>query len=496
MDAILLRRTVRTLRRGKNFIIPFRRLLSSPATLEDGPYTGASVKTAVPGPISIEKISKLSEISHQPTAHFVADYGNSHGNYLVDVDGNVFLDVLLQISSIPLGYNHPALQDAMTSPLVTSMMINRPALGMLPAEETYDLLQDSLLRVKPQGMDYLQTMMCGSCSVENALKAAMIKYRADQRGTPVPTDLELDTCMRQQAPGMPDMCFLTFTGAFHGRTLGALSLTRSKAIHKVDVPGFDWPAAKFPLLKYPLEDHVEENREEEARCLADVRQKIIESNEKGMYVAGAIVEPVQSEGGDNHASPEFFRELQKILQEFNAAFVVDEVQTGGGATGTFWAYEQWDLPTPPDFLTFSKKLLSGGYFCKKEFLPAQGYRIFNTWMGDPARLVLLKAVIDTIEKENLLERSKQAGDALIGGLRGLEQKYPDTIQDVRGVGTFCSFSCPTPAARDKLSGLARGHGLENGGNGDRSIRFRPALIFKEEHAQQAVDIVERAVLDM
>ena len=141
-------------------------------------------------------------------------------------------------------------------------------------------------------------------------------------------------------------------------------------------------------------------------------------------------------------------------------------------------------------------MLSGGYFCKKEFLPAQGYRIFNTWMGDPARLVLLKAVLDVIERDNLLERTTRAGHKLFQGLNALENKYPDVVQNVRGVGTFCSFSCPTPAARDKLSGLARRHGLENGGKGDRSIRFRPALIFEEYHAQQAVDIVERAVLDM
>jgi len=493
---VILRRASKSLQR-KNFLsqVKLFRHLSS-LTTDDGPYVKPYVKTAVPGPLSIEKIAKLNEISHNSTAHFVADYANSHGNYLADVDGNVYLDVLLQISSIPLGYNHPALVEAMSSPLVTNMMINRPALGMLPAQETYDMLQESLMRVRPKGMDYLQTMMCGSCSVENALKAAMIKYRADQRGTPIPTDLELDSCMRQEAPGMPDLCFLTFTSAFHGRTLGALSLTRSKAIHKVDIPGFKWPCAKFPELKYPLTDHVTKNKEEEARCLEDVRQKIVESNEKGLYVAGAIIEPIQSEGGDNHASPEFFQGLQSILTEFNAAFVVDEVQTGGGATGKFWAHEHWDLPTPPDILTFSKKMLSGGYFCKKDFLPEQGYRIFNTWMGDPARLVLLKAVFDVMERDGLLERTRKSGDKLLEGLGGLEQKYPDIIQDVRGVGTFCSFSCPTAAMRDKLSSQARKHGLENGGNGNRSIRFRPALIFTESHAQIAVDILEKAVLDL
>ena len=76
--------------------------------------------------------------------------------------------------------------------------------------------------------------------------------------------------------------------------------------------------------------------------------------------AGIVVEPVQAEGGDNHASPSFFRQLQKLCHKFGAAFIVDEVQTGCGATGKFWAYEHWNLETPPDFVTFSKKMLTGG----------------------------------------------------------------------------------------------------------------------------------------
>lgn len=460
---------------------------------EDGSYMYPEMKTSVPGPISLRKMNELERMNKMGSVHFFADYEKSKGNYIVDVDGNVYLDILNQISSLPLGYNHPALVEAVSSPYLKSLMVNRPAMGVNPPLDTYELLQETLLKVAPKGLDNVQTMMCGSCSVENAVKAAMIKYRAYQRGSYLPTDIELESCMRQELPGTPDLCFLSFSQSFHGRTMGALSLTRSKGMYKVDIPGFRWPVSDFPILKYPLSDHIHYNQEEEARCLDMTRQKIRESNERGVYVAGLIVEPIQAEGGDNNASPAFFRSLQEIIGEANGAFICDEVQTGGGPTGKFWAHEHWDLPTPPDFVTFAKKMLVGGFYFKEEFLPKQAFRIFNTWMGDPARVALLKAVIQVIEQDELLSRVRKSGEVLMEGLHDLEKRYPESVEDARGVGTFCAISCSTPELRDQLSLTMRNLGLQNGGNGKRSIRFRPSLIFNESHAVVTTHLMEEAI---
>jgi len=460
--------------------------------LEDGEHNQPVMTTAVPGPISTEKLRELETKSNFGSVHFFADYKKSKGNYLVDVDNNVYLDVLQQISSVPLGYNHPALAATAASEQFQSIIINRPSMGINPPGETFQMLSDTLLRIQPKGLPNVQTMMCGSCSVENAMKAAMIKYRAEQRGSYDPSELELETCLKQELPGTPDICFLTFTNAFHGRTFGSLTLTRSKAIHKVDIPGFKWPITDFPELKYPLADYVEHNRAEEARCLDMARKVIKESNDKGCYVAGVIVEPIQSEGGDNAASPEFFQGLQNICKETKCAFVVDEVQTGGGPTGKFWAHEHWNLDEAPDMVTFAKKLMVGGYYFKDGFLPKQPYRIFNTWMGDQARVALLKTVIDVIEKDNLLEATCRAGDVLIAGLNKLNVLYPNTIMDVRGVGTVISFTCETPQLRDKMSATLRSLGLQNAGNGNKSLRLRPALIFNETHARLTIDLIEDA----
>lgn len=206
-------------------------------------------------------------------------------------------------------------------------------------------------------------MMCGSCSNENAFKNMFIAYRRKKRGENVDfSEEELTSCMVNQPPGAPKLSILSFHGAFHGRTLGALSTTHSKAIHKLDIPSFDWPIAHFPKYKYPLEENVRENKAEDEKCLAEVEELFEIYEKKCNPVAGVIVEPIQSEGGDNEASPEFFQGLQKIVKKNCAALLMDEVQTGGGPTGKMWCHEYFNLECPPDIVTFSKKMLLGGYF--------------------------------------------------------------------------------------------------------------------------------------
>ena len=175
------------------------------------------------------------------------------------------------------------------------------------------------------------------------------------------------------------MAILSFGKAFHGRMFGSLSTTHSKAIHKIDIPSFNWPSVPFPQLQYPLSDHTDSNRAEEQQCLADV-----ESTIKNWHspVVAVVVEPIQSEGGDNHASPEFFRGLRELTKRLGVLMIVDEVQTGVGSTGTFWAHEKWGLKKgmEPDIVTFSKKFQAAGwYFHDEKLIPNKPYRQFNTW---------------------------------------------------------------------------------------------------------------------
>ncbi|MBZ3885817.1 4-aminobutyrate aminotransferase, mitochondrial, partial [Sciurus carolinensis] len=605
-------------------------------------YDGPLMKTEVPGPRSRKLMEQLNMIQNAEAVHFFCNYEESRGNYLVDVDGNRMLDLYSQISSVPIGYSHPALVKLIQQPqnvepheqlrarrkfsqkvpkasqvsscaepartrhidisraelcefagparlalalrrcppprqqlalLVStsdrvsqgcvkpppsdcqvvgtpagsprlwlslspgvclfqnvmrvetdrtarsfwplhsasdsapstwppvsvdcldrlvifraSTFINRPALGILPPENFVEKLRESLLSVAPRGMSQLITMACGSCSNENAFKTIFMWYRSKERGQRSFSKEELDTCMINQAPGCPDYSILSFMGAFHGRTMGCLATTHSKAIHKIDIPSFDWPIAPFPRLKYPLEEFVKENEQEEARCLEEVEDLIVKYRKKKKTVAGVIVEPIQSEGGDNHASDDFFRKLRDITRKHGCAFLVDEVQTGGGCTGKFWAHEHWGLDDPADVMTFSKKMMTGGFFHKEELRPSAPYRIFNTWLGDPSKNLLLAEVINVIKREDLLDNAARAGKALLTGLLDLQARYPQFISRVRGRGTFCSFDTPDESIRNKLILIARNKGVVLGGCGDKSIRFRPTLVFRDHHAHLFLNI--------
>lgn len=246
--------------------------------------------------------------------------------------------------------------------------------------------------------------MAGSDAIETSYKAAFMYRRRIERGEGVDfTSQEIESAMKNQSPGSPDLAIMSFKKAFHGRLFGSLSTTRSKPIHKLDIPAFDWPQASFPVLKYPLEDNVEANKEEEQRCLAEV-EDIIKTWR--CPIAAVVIEPIQSEGGDNHASPVFFQGLRDITKRHGVLFIVDEVQTGVGATGKFWAHEHWGLDSPPDMVTFSKKAQTAGYYFGNSLLrPNMPYRQFNTWMGDPVRAILFRGIIEEIQRLDLVKNT-------------------------------------------------------------------------------------------
>nr|KAF6439574.1 4-aminobutyrate aminotransferase [Rousettus aegyptiacus] len=146
-------------------------------------------------------------------------------------------------------------------------------------------------------------------------------------------------------------------------------------------------------------------------------------------------------------------------------------------------------------MTFSKKMMTGGFFHKEEFRPNAPYRIFNTWLGDPSKNLLLAEVINVIKREDLLSNAAHAGKALVTGLLDLQARYPQFISRVRGRGTFCSFDTPDESIRNKLILIARNKGVVLGGCGDKSIRFRPTLVFRDHHAHLFLNIFSDILAD-
>jgi len=450
------------------------------------------IKTKIPGPRAQKAIADLDRVFDTRSLNMIANYDESIGNYIADVDGNVLLDVYAQIASIPLGYSNPALIKSTQSPAMTAALVNRPALGNFPQHDWAHILETGILRAAPKGMNQVFTSTSGSDANELAYKAAFMWRRRQERGGPEVefTEAEMSSSMNNTSPGSPNLSIMSFRHGFHGRLFGSLSTTRSKPIHKLDIPAFNWPQAPFPQLKYPLAENSRENAEEEARCLAETEHIITTFQSP---VAAIIIEPIQSEGGDNHASPSYFRSLRKLTKKHDILMIVDEVQTGVGATGKFWAHEHWGLSDgeAPDMVTFSKKAQMAGYFFgNDELRPNKAYRQFNTWMGDPARAILFRAIYEEIQRLDLVENTKVTGEYLYKGLARLHEKHPNEIQNLRGEGqgTFIAWDSPR---RDKVLKLAKGVGVNIGGSGMKAVRLRPMLIFQKHHADIFLERMEK-----
>ncbi|KAJ8613054.1 hypothetical protein MRB53_037106 [Persea americana] len=220
-----------------------------------------TVRTRIPGPKSRAAIAELDEHSRPPTA-------------------TPSSTSTLKSPPYPWDTTTPALLSAASSPAMVSALVNRPALGNFPSHDWSSLLTSSLLRVAPKGLDQVFTATAGSDANETAYKAAFM-WKAQQRRGGRDVDFtaeEMASSMRNEAPGAPNMSILSFSRR-----------SRRCAI--------------------PLEQYEAENAAEEARCLAEVERLIVEYPSPP---AAVVVEPIQSEGGDNHASPAFFRGLREI----------------------------------------------------------------------------------------------------------------------------------------------------------------------------------------
>jgi len=221
------------------------------------------IKTAFPGPKTQESIAKYGEISCNKQQHFPIDLQESVGNYIADVDGNKYLDLFTSISCIPLGYNHPEMAKASKSDLMKQVLTVRTGLSVNPPLGYLEVAEKAFMDVAPKGMTRVGGSMCGTCSVEASFKHAMMAYAGKKRGGSGDqfSKEELESVLLNQAPGSPMYSVLSFNSGFHGRSLGALSATRTNPLHKVDFPAFDWPSAEPPRYKYPLSENAEYNKE-------------------------------------------------------------------------------------------------------------------------------------------------------------------------------------------------------------------------------------------
>jgi 4-aminobutyrate aminotransferase/(S)-3-amino-2-methylpropionate transaminase len=321
-----------------------------------------------------------------------------------DVEGRRYIDFAGGIAVLNTGHRHPAVIEAVKAQLD----LYTHTCFQVVAYEPYVELAERINALAP-GNFAKKTMFLstGSEAVENAVKIARVYTKRS--------------------------AVIAFTSGYHGRTLLTLGLTGKVAPYKTGFGPFPPEIfhARFPDALHGVSVD---------NAIASV-QSIFKNDVEASRVAAIIVEPVQGEGGFNVAPPDFLQRLRTLCDQHGILLIADEIQTGAGRTGTWFAVEQ--SAVAPDLITMAKSMAGGfpisAVVGRAEVMdaPAPG-GLGGTYAGSPLSCAAALAVLDVFEKENLLQRSRQLGQRLTAGLKAMAAKNP-CIVDVRGLGAMVAI---------------------------------------------------------
>ncbi len=414
----------------------------------------------------------------------VLDLEKSRGSYLHDArSGKEFLDFFTFFASNPLGMNHPKLaRDEEFLEKLQRAAINKPSNSDIYTREMAEMV-DTFDRVGiPEYLPHAFFISGGALAVENALKVSFDwKVRKNfEKGYRQPRGFKV----------------LHLDRAFHGRSGYTLSLTNTLPNKTKYFARFDWPRIESPALSFPVtEDNIEEVKRSEQRALAQAERYFEQYPDQ---IACIILEPIQGEGGDRHFRPEFHRALRQMTDENEALLIHDEVQTGMGMTGRFWAHEHF---VKPDILAFGKKTQVCGILAGKRVdevpdnvfkLPS---RINSTWGGNLTDMVRFTRILEVIEEDQLVRDAGQKGQYLLERIKELYEHF-EAVTNPRGRGLFCAFDLPTTEYRDALIEHCLQNQLLILPCGFRTLRFRPPLTVRREEIDEGIEILRTALQSM
>lgn len=429
------------------------------------------------------------EVHHTLAHHILADgydmtfdMERSHGVTIYDSKHQrELLDFFTCFASVPLGYNHPKMVNdaAFTNSLLRAAITNPSNSDVYTVE--YAQFVKTFARIAMPGyLPHAFFVSGGALAVENALKTAM--------------DWKVQKNFRKGYAGEKGTRVLHFERAFHGRSGYTLSLTNTQPNKTKWFAKFDWPRVSSPMRTFPeTADNRSATLEREQRTVRQIKQVFADNKDE---ICAILIEPIQAEGGDNHFRGEFMEQLRVLADENEALLIYDEVQTGVGLTGTFWCHEHFGERARPDIIAFGKKMQVCGMLAGQRIdeidtnvfrVPS---RINSTWGGSLVDMVRATRILEIIEEDQLLPKVVKAGGHLQMRLHDLAATYP-AITNVRGSGLLCAFDLPDTARRDAFLKKGLSQGALFLGCGDRSIRFRPALIIEPAAIDEGMDIIHR-----
>ena len=425
--------------------------------------------TSVPGP-NARRVLELDRrhVSPSYTRAYPLVARRGEGAVVEDVDGNRFLDFSAGIAVVATGHCHPRVVEAI-----------RKQAGELIHMSGTDFYYEGLARLAEKLAEIapgdnnkkIHFGNSGTEAIEAAMKLARYRTGRDK--------------------------FIAFLGAFHGRTMGSLSLTASKPVQRRGfgplIPGvYHVPYAycyRCPYGKTPDTCAVE--------CATVIERELFRTVVPAGEVAAIVVEPIQGEGGYIVPPPKFLRELRRIADENGIALVMDEVQSGMGRTGRMWACEHAGVE--PDILAAAKGIASGMplgvTIASAEFMSWGPGAHASTFGGNPVSVAAALTTIELLE-EGLVENAARIGRRMMERLEEWPRRFP-VVGDVRGMGLMIGIEFVTdqqskqraPAVRDRVVQAAFKRGLLTLGCGENVLRLMPPLVIDADQADFALDVL-------
>jgi 4-aminobutyrate aminotransferase len=425
--------------------------------------------TALPGPKAAQIIARdQAVISPSYTRGYPLVMKRGEGAVVEDVDGNHFLDFAAGIAVVATGHSHPRVVSAIQKQAAEFLHMS----GTDFYYESMVQLAERLAKLTPGNVPRrVYFGNSGAEAIEAAIKLARYHTGRDK--------------------------FVAFLGGFHGRTMGALSLTGSKVTQR---RGFHppLPVQHIPYAycyrcaygKEPSTCHVE--------CVMVLEEQLFKTILPAEEVAGIVVEPIQGEGGYLVPPAKFHEELRRVADKYGILLIHDEVQSGMGRTGRMFASEHFGVT--PDIVTLAKGIASGmplsATVARAEVMNWPPGAHASTFGGNPVSIAAALTTIELLEAQ-LLENAAHMGDYLLARMNTWPQRFRH-VGDVRGRGLMIGFELVldqqtkerAPALREQVEALAFERGLLILGCGQNSIRLCPPLVITRDQADFALDTLE------
>jgi 4-aminobutyrate aminotransferase len=401
------------------------------------------------GPKAEKIINKTKKFCIDTTYAYPFVIRTGESCYLEDMDGNVFLDFNSNVCSCAVGYGHPEIMGVLRE--YTTLGAHKIAGQDFYTEEQAELAE-KIVKITPRNLKRVLLVNSGAEAVENAIKFAY----------------------RKKGPLAGVSCI----GAFHGRTLGALSFTDSKAVQKKN-----YPEVNNELIKFCTDDKdLDINQLEE----------LIKRESEPAFV---IAECIQGEGGYRPGSKKFIKNLRKVTSKHHIPLIIDEIQSGVGRTGKWWSFQHYGIK--PDIMTAAKALQVGAVVSTKEYDPRDPGAVSSTWGGGHRiDMAIGLKTIEIIEKEKLLKNAQNMGNYFMKWLNELKEKYPNIIIDVRGLGLMIGVEFSNAKDRDKIVQEAFKNGLLLLGCGFNVLRIAPPLNITKVEVDHGLSIIDKLLQNL